>query len=197
MVSREFTAPAFPLKLLLLPGETFILHIFEPRYRQLVKDCIENHAHFIMPYKTNDKFYSFGSELRIVEILKVYPDGRLDIVVECVNIIRTSRFSSVLEPKLYGAVQGKPDECFKQPCPHDLHEMIIEYLDKTHKEHSVFLFQTSFTIAQAAIFLNMSEEEKLKFVLADDKIRFLKNLYRFKLEVLKREKQLGNRFIFN
>jgi hypothetical protein len=197
MISHEFTAPAFPLKLLLLPGETHILHIFEPRYRQLVKDCIENHAHFIVPYKTPSKFYSFGAELRILEILKMYPDGRMDILVECVNIFKTTRFSSVLEPKLYGAVQGHTDEVYNNPIPNDLHELVVDFLEKTGKGTSYDYFQPNFTLSRAANILRLNEEEKLNFILCENKIKYLKNLYRFKLELIKREKEIGNKFVFN
>ncbi|MCX8081503.1 MAG: LON peptidase substrate-binding domain-containing protein [Bacteroidia bacterium] len=197
MISQEFTAPAFPLKLLLLPGETYVLHIYENRYRQLVKDCIENHAHFIMPYKTNKKFYSFGAELRIVEILKIYPDGRMDILVECVNIFHTTKFSSVLEPKLYGAVQGHTDNTFNEPVPHDLHELAVDYLEKTGRGKDYDYFQPQFTLSRVANFLRMNEDEKLKFILSKNKVNYLKSLYKFKIEIINVEKRLGNKFVFN
>mgnify|MGYP000665651429 CR=1 FL=1 len=46
MATQQLTIPMFPLNMVLLPGETKTLHIFEERYKQLISDCLENDAHF-------------------------------------------------------------------------------------------------------------------------------------------------------
>jgi hypothetical protein len=114
-----------------------------------------------------------------------------------VNIFKTTRFSSVLEPKLYGAVQGHTDDVYNNPIPNDLHEMVVDFLEKTGKGTSYDYFQPNFTLSRAANILRLNEEEKLNFILCENKIYFLKNLYRFKLEIIKREKEIGNKFVFN
>ena len=53
MAIKQLTIPMFPLGMLLLPGETKMLHIFEERYKQLVSDCLANQAHFGIPYSSN------------------------------------------------------------------------------------------------------------------------------------------------
>jgi Lon protease-like protein len=40
MATQQLTIPMFPLNMVLLPGETKTLHIFEERYKQLVSDCL-------------------------------------------------------------------------------------------------------------------------------------------------------------
>ena len=50
MTSHQLTLPAFPLKTILLPGETSKLHIFEERYKELVQDCLDNNASFAIPF---------------------------------------------------------------------------------------------------------------------------------------------------
>jgi ATP-dependent Lon protease len=41
--------PLFPLNLVVFPHEKLNLHIFEPRYRQLVRDCLEQNLTFGIP----------------------------------------------------------------------------------------------------------------------------------------------------
>ena len=50
MATQQLTIPMFPLNMVLLPGETKTLHIFEDRYTQLVSDCLLNEAHFGIPF---------------------------------------------------------------------------------------------------------------------------------------------------
>jgi hypothetical protein len=75
--------------------------------------------------------------------------------------------------------------------------MVIDFLEKTGKGTTLDYFQPNFTLSRAANILRLNEEEKLKFILCDNKINYLKNIYRFKLEIIKREKEIGNKFVFN
>src|SRR5690349_15312586 len=103
MKTRQLTIPMFPLNMVLLPGETTKLYIFENRYRQLVEDCIENEASFGIPYLEKGKVQKYGCEVKINRILKTYENGGMDILVEGTGLFRLLSFSEVLKPKLYGA----------------------------------------------------------------------------------------------
>ena len=70
----------FPLNVVLLPGAPLPLHIFEPRYRQMVKDCLEEQTEFGMLLAMPKGVARVGCTAEIVEVAKRYPDGRLDIV---------------------------------------------------------------------------------------------------------------------
>lgn len=66
--------PLFPLKLVAFPGEQLNLHIFEPRYKQLIKDIETSKGTFgIAVYL--DKLMPFGTEVELEEVSKVYDDG--------------------------------------------------------------------------------------------------------------------------
>ena len=113
MADRSFPLPLFPLGVFLLPGEKTGLHIFEPRYRQLVAELEnaleegrEEHNRFGIPFHYEDVTASTGTLARLVEVKKVHPGGRKDIIVECVGHFETVHFQSILDPKPYpgGAV---------------------------------------------------------------------------------------------
>jgi Lon protease-like protein len=108
MARRSYSLPFFPLGVFLLPGERTGLHIFEPRYRQLIEELeqalesgLEGSNRFGIPFHYEDMTASTGSLARLVEVKKVHPGGRKDIVVECVGHFETQRFQQQMEAKLY------------------------------------------------------------------------------------------------
>jgi Lon protease-like protein len=73
----------FPLELVLVPTERVPLHVFEPRYKELVGECLEREEEFgIVLAKPSGDVYHVGTRAAIVEVLQVLPDGRMHIVVE-------------------------------------------------------------------------------------------------------------------
>ncbi len=72
--------PLFPLGLVLLPGEPVPLHIFEPRYKEMVRVCIDGDRPFGIVYASESKLASVGTTARIERVVQRYEDGRLDVV---------------------------------------------------------------------------------------------------------------------
>lgn len=72
----------FPLPLVLLPGERIPLHIFEPRYRELVGECVAEGGEFGLVLEDDRGLRDVGTRAAVVEVLRAYDDGRLDVVVE-------------------------------------------------------------------------------------------------------------------
>jgi Lon protease-like protein len=72
----------FPLGIVLLPTETVPLHIFEPRYRELIGECIEEDREFGLVYADEGGVRELGTRARVAAILERFDDGRLNIVVE-------------------------------------------------------------------------------------------------------------------
>ena len=93
--------PLFPLNLVVFPGEKLNLHIFEPRYRQLVRECIEQNITFgISPY-LNDNLSELGTEMRLLSVEQTYSSGELDIRTKAVGIFRINKFYREAPGKLY------------------------------------------------------------------------------------------------
>jgi Lon protease-like protein len=74
--------PLFPLDVVLFPGTPLPLHIFEPRYREMIGECIANNSPFGMIRAQPQGLAEIGCTAQIVSVTKKYPDGRLDIVTE-------------------------------------------------------------------------------------------------------------------
>jgi Lon protease-like protein len=74
--------PLFPLKLVLLPYEILPLHIFEPRYKQMVKNAIESKQPFGIVLKEEEGVYKKGCRVEVTKVLQKYPNGEYDIIVK-------------------------------------------------------------------------------------------------------------------
>lgn len=81
----------FPLNLVVFPTETLNLHIFEPRYKDLINDCLESGSTFAIPSYVLTKI-EYGTEVSIKEVVKRYEDGRMDIRVKGLREIRVVNF---------------------------------------------------------------------------------------------------------
>ena len=71
--------PLFPLNVVLLPGATLPLHIFEPRYRQMVRRCVDEKSEFGILLGLPKGIVRVGCTAQVTEVLKRYNDGRMDI----------------------------------------------------------------------------------------------------------------------
>jgi Lon protease-like protein len=72
----------FPLGMVLLPGEQVPLHIFEPRYRELIGECVDEEREFGLVLSDDDGMRAIGTTAAVVEVTQRFDDGRFDIVVE-------------------------------------------------------------------------------------------------------------------
>ena len=93
--------PLFPLNLVVFPGEKLNLHIFEPRYRQLVRECIEQNITFGIPPYLNDTLSELGTEMRLLSVEQTYSSGELDIRTKAVGVFRINKFYRQAPGKLY------------------------------------------------------------------------------------------------
>jgi len=72
--------PLFPLNVVLLPGATLPLHIFEPRYRKMVRRCCDEKCEFGVLLALPKGIVRVGCTAEVVEVVKRYRDGRMDII---------------------------------------------------------------------------------------------------------------------
>jgi len=72
----------FPLGMVLLPGERGPLHIFEPRYRELISECVEEEREFGLVFADDDGMRQVGTRAAVIEVLERFDDGRFNVLVE-------------------------------------------------------------------------------------------------------------------
>ena len=74
--------PLFPLDLVLFPGAPLPLHIFEPRYREMVAECLAANTPFGVVRAQRDGLAVIGCSAQIVRVLHSYADGRSDMLTQ-------------------------------------------------------------------------------------------------------------------
>ena len=74
--------PLFPLEIVLFPGAPLPLHIFEPRYKEMIGECLAQDRPFGMVRAKENALSAIGCSASIVTVIKKYEDGRLDIAAE-------------------------------------------------------------------------------------------------------------------
>ena len=104
--------PLFPLDLVLVPGTTLPLHIFEPRYREMISECLDQKKFFGVVRAKEEGVAEIGCTAEIITVAKKYPDGRMDIVTEGrerFEVIQVNQERSFLQAEvLY--LQDEPDQ---------------------------------------------------------------------------------------
>ena len=97
--------PIFPLALVVFPGEKLNLHIFEPRYKQLITECFHAKKTFGIPVVMNNKVSEKGTLMEITEISKNYDNGEMDIKTKGISIFNMLEMVKEIPDKLYsGAI---------------------------------------------------------------------------------------------
>ena len=97
--------PLFPLSLVVYPGEDLNLHVFEPRYRQLIQECVEDEKTFGIPAFIDGKLPGYGTEVHITTLYKQYEDGRMDVKTKGLRVFKLLDFQNPVAGKLYAGGQ--------------------------------------------------------------------------------------------
>lgn len=93
----------FPLNLVVYPGENLNLHIFEPRYQQLINECIANGETFGIPVHIEGKMMDYGCEIEILALVKLYENGEMDIATRGVSIFEINEVFEPIDSRLYSS----------------------------------------------------------------------------------------------
>jgi uncharacterized protein len=172
--------PIFPLEIVVYPGEELNLHIFEPRYKELINDCRTSKKMFGIPPVVKDKVADMGTLVEITEITQVYDSGEMDIKTRGIKVFRILEVIKVIPDKLYsGAIVNYPDN--KEKGNKMLLQTVIKAIRKLHgilKVNKEFKKPdaelTSYDIAHHAG-MNIEEEYELLQLLHEvQRVEYLK-----------------------
>ncbi|MES2645381.1 MAG: LON peptidase substrate-binding domain-containing protein [Bacteroidota bacterium] len=172
--------PIFPLSIVVYPGEELNLHIFEPRYKQLITDCFAEKKSFGIPAMVKDKLMEFGTLVSIEEIKEVYEDGKMDIRTRAEKVFRMLEVVKEIPDKLYsGAIVNYPEN--NELSKPDLVKRILAAIRELHRLLNITKsFKkpddelVSYDMAHHAG-LNLEEEfEFLQLMREDQRLEYLK-----------------------
>jgi Lon protease-like protein len=125
--------PIFPLGIVVYPGESVNLHIFEPRYKQLINECHAEGKPFGIPAIIDNKLNEMGTMVRITEMSKVYENGEMDIKTQGVRVFRVLEMIKTIPDKLFsGAIVNYPENV-EGPGKPELMEKIVLAVRELHR----------------------------------------------------------------
>lgn len=125
--------PVFPLGIVVYPGEKLHLHIFEPRYKQLINDCKESGKPFGIPTVINNKVSEMGTLVTLKEIVQTYDNGEMDIRTEGLEVFRILEVIKSVPDKLYnGAIVNYPDNTMGEGS-RELMQVVVKGVKELHR----------------------------------------------------------------
>lgn len=102
--------PIFPLNIVVFPNEKLNLHIFEPRYKQLIQECFQEKKQFGIPAVLKNGMAEMGTTVEIIQIDKEHENGDLDIRTRGVEVFKILEVIKQIPEKMYGgAIVNYPD----------------------------------------------------------------------------------------
>lgn len=198
--------PIFPLAITVFPGEKLNLHIFEPRYIQLILSCAKTKKPFGIPIVVNGKISDIGTLVEIVEISANYENGEMDIKTKGLTVFHVLEIIQEIPEKLYsGAIVSYPRNDVR-PRPEMIKKIIVD-VAMLHKLLAVkkeinaegrellsydFAHHIGMSIEEEFEFLQLlQEDQRLEFMRRHLKkvIPVLKDM-----EILKKKIQLNGHF---
>ena len=124
--------PIFPLAIVVYPGEELNLHIFEPRYKQLILECQEQKKNFGIPSVINDKMGDLGTLAEISEIVNTDENGEMDIRTRGIQVFRVLETIHSIPEKLYsGAIVNYPEN--NEEGNHELMQKVVSGIRRLHQ----------------------------------------------------------------
>ncbi len=186
----------FPLSIFPLPGEMIPLHIFEPRYRQLLEDAEAKDMPFGIYFNHVSNAEKFGSLVKLESVIKRYATGESDIIVKCVDLLSMSKMFRTFREKLYpgGEVELWHVD-LTEPMGHVLRKYFTEYFNMIRINQA----DKSISLYDAANELNLGFEERVKFVQLDNerKESFLVARLKYHIELLHQVEKAKDVFHLN
>ena len=151
----------FPLSMVILPQESIRLHIYQPKFKALVNDCFASGNDFIIPFIFNGKQTSFGTCVKLVDVERFYPDGKMDIKVEGSSIVQ---ISSIAEAKNRSYSTGEI-EVIESSLP-EIHSKELKQLFTTYCSinNKIISKDEDYSLFEMARELNLDKKTKTRIL---------------------------------
>ena len=186
----------FPLSILPLPGEMVPLHIFEPRYKQLLQDAESDDINFGIFFNHTINTERIGALMKLESVIKRYPEGALDIIVKCHDVFTMDKLSRNFKSKMYpGGDVALWETDLNELGGGRLTELFLEYLTK----RNITRQQNTYSIYSIAQELNMEVNDRYSFLASDlaARIAFLLQRINYQMQLLQHEEKSKDVFHLN
>ena len=191
----------FPLELVLLPTERVPLHIFEPRYKELVGECLADETEFGIVLADDDGQRQVGTRAAVVKVLQVFDDGRLNIVVEGRERFRLVELTGgrSFQTAVVEAVEDEPDPA--DPADEEraleLFGRLVELTGAEVEPPSPGAEQLSFELAGRFEFAAELKQRLLGLTSERERVHMLAEVLEGAAQAVEREREIAERAATN
>jgi Lon protease-like protein len=188
----------FPLALVLVPTERVPLHIFEPRYKELIGECIADETPFGLLLEDDSGRRDIGTLASVAEVLHVFEDGRMNIVAEGSSRFRIAKWT---DGRTFPTAEVEPFEDELVEVESGAHvEQVLELFDQLAAVAGAEIEQPdgasgslTFEIASHVDFGHEPKQELLELRSEQQRLDRLAELLEHALTLMKREREIKER----
>ena len=191
----------FPLGMVLLPTERVPLHIFEPRYRELIGECVAAEDEFGILLGDDEGLREIGTRAAVVEVVDRLPDGRLNVVVEgrerfrLVELTEGRSFATgEVESVADGESASKREE---RDSVLQVYRELADLVEADVDEPAVDSEVLSFEIAARVDFGAQRKQELLELTSEPERLKLVKGFLRQAIDGIELERELAERSALN
>ncbi len=200
MNTQIYKIASFPLNLLVLPGEEVPLRIFEPRYKQLIEECLQEELPFGIPYEINGEPMGVGSEVEIVKLVGRNSNDDMVITIKGKSLFKAIDFIQTLPNKLYGGVLAELiDTDFTTTNP-EIAVRVKSLKLNINSSLGTLVITDSINMLDIAKSIMLRTDEKYRFVTLKSKEareNYILKQLNFVEQIRKQESELENNFQLN
>lgn len=190
----ESLLPLFPLQVVLFPRSSLPLTIFEERYKTLVAECLAKKGEFGITLVHENKLSEIGCTAVIVQVVRKYSDGRMDIIVEGKRRFKLTRYESDRAPYLVGTVEflrtprEETDGILARETIELYNKLVAIVYNQRVPQLDPDLFQgeVSYVLAQKAGMDILQRQKLLESGSENDRLRMLRDYFKDVLPKLER-----------
>lgn len=194
----------FPLQLIAFPGEQLNLHVFEQRYRDLFNDLKANKSMtFGIPPVVKNDIYLLGTQLKLVEIVKQYPNGEMDVVTEGIGVFSVNKIYNPYGDKSYAGANVElliDDEEFNLVKFEELQNLYEEFQAMLTQRKEILNINANRYSFQIAHYAGLNEEQKLALLATlseEERQEIMINHFKFIMPSMRSIQETQTRIIAN
>lgn len=173
--------PLFPLSSVVFPDETLKLFIFEPRYKQLIQECLEEEKTFAIPAVVEKELASVATEIKVVSLDFKFEDGRMNITTLGLRRVSVRSFDRKAPGKLYpgGEVDWlESDDDIDLVLQQEVYTLILELNDVVGISQNIVDKREDVRAFSVAHHIGLSLEQKIQILTMDkelDRLTYVKD----------------------